>query len=146
MRLLLVFAVIALVAIVCATLSDAKKREKEVKKSQFRRYMRFARQLALRYRLSPKHALRVTKVTNVLLKGDSATIYFQAVDTVCKPGKRIPTRRRCPEIRGKEPNTCFGKVKFLGGSFRRVKYGETSCLRIDLDVSFEKPNTSPSRQ
>ncbi|XP_075554235.1 uncharacterized protein LOC142587254 [Dermacentor variabilis] len=143
MRLLLVFAVIALVAIVFATLSDAKEREKAVKKSQFRRYMRFARELALRYRDSPKHALRVTKITDVELKGNRATIYFKAVDTVCKPGRRIPTPKRCPKIRGKEPHTCFGKVKFLGNSFRRVKYGKTSCLRIE--VSFEIPTTSASR-
>ncbi|XP_050036481.1 uncharacterized protein [Dermacentor andersoni] len=143
MRLLLVFAVIVLIAIVCATLSDAKKREKVEKQSQFRRYMRFARQLALRYQRSAKHAMRVTKVTNVELNGDRATIYFNAVDTVCKPGRRIPTRQRCPKIRGREPHTCFGEVKFLGDSFRRVKYGKTNCLRID--ASLEIPATSASR-
>ncbi|XP_054927800.1 uncharacterized protein [Dermacentor andersoni] len=96
-----------------------------------------------------KHATRLTlqlvKILEVTekLNGDRATIYFNAVDTVCKPGRRIPTRQRCPKIRGREPHTCFGEVKFLGDSFRRVKYGKTNCLRID--ASLEIPATSASR-
>ncbi|XP_049526306.1 uncharacterized protein LOC125946649 [Dermacentor silvarum] len=131
MRLLPAFAVLVLAVIVCSTLSDA---ERVVKKSQFHRYMRFARQLALRYRYSGNHAKRVTKIIGVTREGNSATINFEAVNTVCKPGRRYPTKSRCPEISDGLTDNCIGSVEFIGGSFRRVKYGETMCIAIGIDI------------
>ncbi|KAL1414740.1 hypothetical protein MTO96_007212 [Rhipicephalus appendiculatus] len=83
-------------------------------------YIRFARKLALIG--SEKYAKRVITITKVEREGNEAIIRFEAMETTCKRGKRIPSRRRCPYRKNAPINYCTGVVKFLGGSFRRVKY------------------------
>ncbi|KAH7972806.1 hypothetical protein HPB52_017360 [Rhipicephalus sanguineus] len=123
MKLLAALFMVTLAATVCSDLSEAR----EVKKSEYRRYMRFARMLALK--TSREHAKIVTEITGVTRDGNLATIRYNALETKCKPGSRPPVRRRCPPLPEAVLMDCIGKVKFLGGGFRRPKYlNETLCM------------------
>ncbi|KAL1414741.1 hypothetical protein MTO96_007213 [Rhipicephalus appendiculatus] len=141
MRLLAVIVLVILAVTLCSDFSDAEK-ETVLKQTEFRRYMRFAHKMALMS--SKEHARRASSILRITREGNEVSITFTAVDTKCKPGRRIPSPRRCPEIESRPIHTCTGIVKFLGGSFRRPKYDKkVFCTIIHADIVF--PSTPKPR-
>ncbi|KAL1414739.1 hypothetical protein MTO96_007211 [Rhipicephalus appendiculatus] len=125
MKLLAAFVAVILAVTVCSDLSDAKVEMI----SEYRPYLRFARILALIE--SEEYALHVTAITRVVRKGKLVTIQFKARETRCKTGAIPPNPRKCRPLK-RAIHDCTGRVKFLGGGFRRPKYlDRTVCIKIE---------------
>ncbi|KAL1414738.1 hypothetical protein MTO96_007210 [Rhipicephalus appendiculatus] len=126
MKLLAAFVAVSLAVTVCSDLSDAR----DVKKSQYWRYMRFARIMALR--ASDENALHVTAINGVTREGNLVTISYAARETRCRKRFFPPNPRRCPPI-NKAIHYCTGQVEFLGGGFRIPMYHNlTTCAIMEM--------------
>ncbi|XP_049526307.1 uncharacterized protein LOC125946650 [Dermacentor silvarum] len=134
MRFPLAFAVVVLALTACSTLSDARESTESVENTQFRHYLRFAREMALRYFSDQERAVRVTKITKVRRKDNIASITFEAVDIMCKPGERYPIWLQCPALNNRVTHFCSGSMEFPRKLYGKVKYLTTICLSMEYPL------------